>query len=175
MRSPTRRIRASPPSTSQALTGTVVQLIKRLKLVYKPAVTVRWAVRIRDAAVGDSGEYECQVTTPNTTTIIVNLNVLGKLALGCVILTSWPPSAVTEHFTQPRIYIRQDSLLIPATVMSSSLGFQNIRFLITTYRCTKWKFFRLWKRITTSYADGRQIMHEVSHLSKRLSQPSCLA
>ena len=37
----------------------------------------RWAVRIQDASPEDSGEYECQVTTPNATTIIVNLNVLG--------------------------------------------------------------------------------------------------
>ena len=119
MRSPTRRTRVSPPSTSRALTGTVVQLIKRLKLVYKPAVTVRWAVRIRDAAVGDSGEYECQVTTPNTTTIIVNLNVLGKLALGCVILTPWPPSAGTEHFTQPRI---SQELITELTSLGNKAG-----------------------------------------------------
>ena len=39
----------------------------------------RWAVRIQDASPEDSGEYECQVTTPNATTIIVNLNVLGGL------------------------------------------------------------------------------------------------
>ena len=32
---------------------------------------------MRDGAVGDSGEYECQVTTPNATVIIINLNILG--------------------------------------------------------------------------------------------------
>ena len=39
----------------------------------------RWALRIQDTVVEDTGEYECQVSTANKTIVIVNLVVLGKL------------------------------------------------------------------------------------------------
>ena len=42
-------------------------------------------MRIQDTSVSDSGEYECQVTTPNATVIIVNLNVLGRFIIQIIV------------------------------------------------------------------------------------------
>ncbi len=49
----------------------------RIRAIHVPDSDT-WAVRIEETTVGDSGEYECQVTTPNKTIIIVNLHVLGR-------------------------------------------------------------------------------------------------
>lgn len=49
----------------------------RIRSIHVPG-SDRWALRIQDSRMGDSGLYECQVTTPNKTIEMVTLNVLGE-------------------------------------------------------------------------------------------------
>jgi hypothetical protein len=49
----------------------------RVRAIHVPGSDT-WAMRVEETDVSDSGEYECQVTTPNKTIVIVHLNVMGK-------------------------------------------------------------------------------------------------
>ena len=52
----------------------------RIQGIHIPA-SDRWALRIQETTVDDSGDYECQVTTPTKTIAIVKLNVLGEFVI----------------------------------------------------------------------------------------------
>ncbi len=49
----------------------------RIRAIHVPG-SDRWALRIQETRVDDSGGYECQVTTANKTIEIIQLNVLGN-------------------------------------------------------------------------------------------------
>ena len=51
----------------------------RIRAIHVPGSDT-WSMRIEETTAEDTGEYECQVTTPNKTILIVNLTVLGEIA-----------------------------------------------------------------------------------------------